>query len=56
MIHGKVLFTSDQDWVRQSDINPEAVALMENILTFMAETVVTPVENSTWSGVKTDYR
>jgi len=56
MIHGKVLFTSDQDWVRQSDINPEAVALMENILTFMAETVVTPVENSTWSGVKADYR
>ncbi len=54
--HGHIIYTTDQDWVRDADIRPTTVDLMENILTFLTEAGGVAVEGARWGDLKALYR
>ncbi len=50
-----LIHTTDQDWVQNIYGNPESVALMENILTYLDD-AYSPTERSTWGAIKSRFR
>ncbi len=53
---GRIIHTTDEDWVSEAFIYPEAIALMENIVSYLDSNVNTPVEQSSWGTLKALYR
>ena len=54
--YGPIIYTTDQDWVREADFRPTSIALMQNILTYLGAHGSVAVESLTWSDVKSLYR
>ncbi len=53
---GRVVHTTDEDWISMAYSNPEAFDLMENIMAYLDSNVNTPVERSSWGALKALYR
>ncbi len=53
---GRVLHTTDEDWISMAAGYPAAIDMMENILTYLDSNVNTPVEQSSWGALKALYR
>lgn len=51
---GRVLHTTDEDWIMTA--SPTAIAMMENIVSYLDSNVNTPVEQSSWGTLKALYR
>ncbi len=53
---GKLLHTTDEDWISQAIGQPDALALMENVLAYLDEQANSTTEQSTWGSLKALYR
>ena len=53
---GRVVHTTDEDWISMANSDPAAIDLMENILAYLDNNVNTPVEQSSWGALKALYR
>lgn len=54
--YGPIIYTTDQDWIREADFRLTSVDLMENILTYLGAHSSVAVESTTWSDVRSLYR
>ncbi len=53
---GDLIYTTDQDWVRENDLHPEGAALMENILNHLSANATVATDEMNLEGVKALYR